>query len=230
MLVQERCQYIPIAEFTPLNQHLMSIPVACGARPARRPRNFRKKDSQNQVSTLYDTVRIGGQRAEAALDDKFATNPDRGMRLRSRSVRGSWRSDCRCHLLLQQLSNSRAADRTPSVRPQSARCGWWNVLPPVPKGSRRLRERQRALARIQAYTRLADAPHGGDLLQFRNAARVHERALAHDVSQALSEQCAAHRNARYDPRSAAGGAAFRQFAELQDTWRQAHVETAERKD
>jgi hypothetical protein len=37
-----------------------------------------------------------------------------------------------------------------------------------------LHKRQRALARIQAYTRLAYTTHGGLLLQFRHAARVHE--------------------------------------------------------
>lgn len=42
---------------------------------------------------------------------------------------------------------------------------------------------KQALTRIQAYTRLTNTTHGGLLLQFRDAARVHERALAYDVSQ-----------------------------------------------
>ena len=124
------------------------------------------------------------------------------MRLWRRGIRSNRSSNHKRHLLLRQLSGSRARIRTASRRAAGARTGRRHSHGFVSEGSRPLHPRPRTSQGISPQARIANPPPRRHMLQFGNVSRLHEGTLVVDVPGSVSDGRAKNRDAGYDTRPA----------------------------
>ena len=124
-------------------------------------------------------------------EPEAAQTPFRDMPMRQGEIRGSCPADSDRLLLLHELPRSRTSVRAVGFCAARARCGQWNRRYPISKGSSAMRDGAGVSRRASAQARFLDPTGRCHVLQFGNDPRRHQRALAVDVPEPLSDRRAA---------------------------------------